>query len=786
MACTCLASGVAEAAEQPAPLGDIVVTATRRAAPLQRVPISVSAYDQKALDAKGVRSIADLARFTPGVVFDPTNNQLSIRGVISNAGAGATGIYIDDTPIQMRAIGFASDDTLPAIFDLERIEILRGPQGTLFGAGSEGGTIRYITPQPSLKHVSSYARAEVATIDHGGISYEAGAAVGAPIVTDKLGFRISAWHRRDGGWIDRVDNDTLAVTKRNANYADTTAIAAALAWAPTDWLTVTPSLRYQKREGNDTDEFWVGISDPKHGVFRNGSPDERHNPDRFILPALKIDANLGGARLISNTSWYDRREVGSYDGTVYSLSYYQQFLLPPDGLPEGAPNPNDPHGYYPLLTPTGINRELPFYLAPARVLNQQRSFTQEVRLEGGRPGDKLQWTAGLFYQNNRQLSRERISDPNIDDLFAFIFADGPYGTTVEDVLGGPLYQGKYSYISHTASREHHLAMFGQVSYELLPKLTAIAGLRYEFLRYRYANFTDGPQNGGRAETSGGDKAHPATPKVGLSYQVDRDNMVYASWSRGYRAGGATPPAPVDVCQADLDAFGISSTPSHFDPDKVSSIELGVKSTLLKRRLQLAASVYQLNWKNIQQYVLLPTCGVQYTDNVGNARVRGFELQATLRPLDGLSIDASAGYTDARFTSDGHPSGGTAIISRSGDTLGGPPWTLTLGAEYDAKLDTKTAYLRGDLRYQSANNRRLPTQDPGTVIFDPGATQPSALTEVSLRAGVRWQSLDLSLFVDNLFDVAPQLHREHMDSMTLLYTESTLQPRTIGLTLSHRY
>jgi outer membrane receptor protein involved in Fe transport len=782
-ACTCLASGIAQAAVEPTvDPGDIVVTATRRAAPLQRVPISVSAYDQKTMDAKGVRDIADLARFTPGVTYDPTNNQIAIRGVISNAGAGATGIYIDDTPIQMRSIGFASDDTLPAIFDLERVEILRGPQGTLFGAGSEGGTVRYITPQPSLTKLSTYARAELATTAHGGMSYEAGGAVGAPIIDGTLGFRLSAWHRRDGGWVDRVDNDTHVVTKKNANYADTTAIAGALTWAPVDWLSLTPSLRYQKRERNDTSEYWVGISDPKHGKFRNGSPDERHNPDRFILPALKIEAKLGFARLISNTSWYDRREVGSYDGTVYNLSYYQQFFLPPADLPEGDPNPNDPDGHYPLLNADGIDTDLPFYVAPARVLNRQRSFTQEVRLEGGRPGDKLQWTVGLFYQNNRQLSVERIADPHIDTLFGYLFGD-----TVEGVLGGPLYQGRYSYIGHTASREHHLAVFGQASYEVLPGLTAIAGLRYEALRYRFKNFNDGPQNGGRSTASGGDKARPLTPKVGLSYQINRDNMIYATWSRGYRAGGATPPVPGDVCATDLEEFGVTSTPSSFSPDKVSSFEIGAKSNLFNRRLQIAASAYQLNWHNIQQFVLLPSCGFQYTDNVGNARIRGFEIQASLRPIEGLSIDATAGYTDARFTTTGHPSGGSsAIISRRGDTLGGAPWTATFGAQYDARLGTKTAYIRGDLRYQSANRRRLAVQDPGTVIFDPGASQPSALTEVSLRAGVRWQSLDLSLFVDNLLDATPRLHREHMDSDTLLYTESTLQPRTIGVTLSHRY
>ena len=420
-----------------ADLGDIIVTATRHADRLQRVPISISAYDQKTMDAKGVRTVADLARFTPGITFNPTDNQISIRGVASNAGAGATGIYIDDTPVQMRAIGFAPDDTLPAVFDLERIEILRGPQGTLFGAGSEGGTVRYITPQPSLDHLSSYARAEIADNSHGGVSYEAGAAVGTPIVPGKLGIRLSAWHRRDGGWIDKVDNQTQQVTDHNANRGDVTVIAGALTWAPVDGLTITPSVRYQSRVQNDTDTFWVGISDPAKGVFRNGSPDQRRNPDRFILPALKIEADLGSARLISNTSWYDRRELGSYDSTIYDLSFYQHFL------PEGA---------LPLLTPTGIRTDLPFYLSRGRVLNRQRSFTQEVRLQGDTAGSRLNWTIGLFYQNNRQLSVEQIPDPDLDTLFEYLF-----GQTGEQFFGSPLYKGIDSFISHTASRDQHLA-----------------------------------------------------------------------------------------------------------------------------------------------------------------------------------------------------------------------------------------------------------------------------------------------------------------------------------------
>ena len=139
---------------------EIVVTAQRVSQIASRVPISISAYTQETMDRKGVKTIEDVARFTPGVTFDAGDNSVSIRGISSGAGAGTTGVYIDDTPIQMRALGFSADSTLPAIFDLDRVEILRGPQGTLFGAGSEGGTIRYITPQPSLTKFDVVARAE--------------------------------------------------------------------------------------------------------------------------------------------------------------------------------------------------------------------------------------------------------------------------------------------------------------------------------------------------------------------------------------------------------------------------------------------------------------------------------------------------------------------------------------------------------------------------------------------------------------------------------------------------
>src|SRR5476649_2671244 len=207
-----LADDSATAAATQGPMQEVVVTATRREEDLSKVPVSVTALTQEDMDTKGIKDITDVARFTPGIYIDNSGtNNISIRGISSSGGAGTTGIYIDDTPIQMRALAFNPDDTLPKTFDLDRVEVLRGPQGTLFGAGSEGGTVRYILTQPSLTKDSTYARGELSFTQYGEPSYEAGVAHGGPIIDGVLGFRVSVWYRKDGGWIDRVDPTTRDV-----------------------------------------------------------------------------------------------------------------------------------------------------------------------------------------------------------------------------------------------------------------------------------------------------------------------------------------------------------------------------------------------------------------------------------------------------------------------------------------------------------------------------------------------------------------------------------------------
>src|SRR5579859_5625902 len=239
------AQAVADDAESAGPvlLQEIIVTATRRPEEISKVPVNITAYTPEQMDDQGVRQIDDIARLTPDLQFTHTSgaagnnsSNISIRGVFSDVGAATTGIYIDDTPIQMRNVGYWNANAFPKIFDLERVEVLRGPQGTLFGAGAEGGAVRFITPEPGLKDQSGYVRAELADTLSGAPSYEIGGALGGPIVEDKLGFRVSAWGRTDGGWIDRVSPDTGQTVESNSNRENSIVVRGALTAKPIDAL----------------------------------------------------------------------------------------------------------------------------------------------------------------------------------------------------------------------------------------------------------------------------------------------------------------------------------------------------------------------------------------------------------------------------------------------------------------------------------------------------------------------------------------------------------------------
>ena len=764
-------------------VGEVVVTATRQSQNLSKVPESVSAFTAKKMEILDIKSMADLAKFTPGVTFDEERHDVYIRGISSTAGSGTTGVYIDDTPIQVRALGLNANNTLPAVFDLDRVEVLRGPQGTLFGAGSEGGTVRYITPQPSLTTYSATAHSEVSFTDHGSPSYETGVAAGGPIVDDQLGFRLSAWGRHDGGWINRVDYNTLNTTQSDANDVNTYVLRGALAWKPTADLMITPSIYYQNRLQNDYDQYWVSISKPSSDNFLSGTPDRMADKDHFYLPALKIEYDLPSVKFISNTAYYNRFEhVNGYSGTLYDLSYFQQ-LTSGGTDPQGnacAQCATDPS---PLLTATGPN--LPGfgnYVAHNLITNSQSNFTQEFRLQSADPNAKLNWTAGVFLAFDTQRSIEEINDPQLPALTEYL-----WGEDMITAWGQGLLPNGDDYLNDTTAHDRQIALFFDGTYAITDQLKFNVGVRYAWTHFDYHNLNTGAQDllddgGAPAIVSGSKDETPFTPKVNLTYQFTPDDMVYGTISKGYRIGGATPPLPAAACGGTF--------PTAYASDTTLNYEVGTKDRFLDRTVSIGASAYYIEWKNIQQAVYVPTCGIQYTANLGNAVSKGFDVQGEWKVTHALDLEATVGYTDAEYSTDAiqQLGSGPLVLARKGDSLDVVPLTVTLGAQYDFSVLGHDAFVRADYEFEAKRTRPIPAEDPNIDpnFYDPGLVPNPATSQVSARAGVNFARWDLALYAENLLNAHPQLDLNHQDQFTQLYEATTFRPLTIGLSANYKY
>jgi outer membrane receptor protein involved in Fe transport len=813
----------ADTSDDSQSVAEVLVTATRREESVSKVPISLSVMTQETMDVKGIKDINDVARLTPGVTVDASQtNAISIRGISSSGGSGTTGIYIDDVPIQVRDLGFNSDDALLKIFDLDRVEVLRGPQGTLFGAGSEGGTVRYITTQPSLTKSSIYAKAETSFTQGGSVSYEAGIAGGVPLIDGVLGVRESAWFRRDGGWIDRVDPNTLDVVDRNANHDETTVFRVALLWQPSEWLRVSPSVFYQNRARHDVTNYWPNLSNPDSNRFVSENPTSRGEPDKFYLPSVNVQADFGPVQLIATTAYFHRDEISGYDGTLYNLGYYQTLI-------EDSPA-------FPLLDGNGIHLPpgLENYRAPTTVTNQQRNFSQEIRFQSTDGAARLTWTVGGFFSINRQFSLEEIHDPMADQFFQQLL-----GENISDYFGGQYNADGSSYLpmgdsyfNRLVSHDRQLAGFGEVNFKLLDNLKLTAGVRVSHVTTSVQSFSDGPQNSGPRPGGSESSETPVTPKAGIEWQVDPNNMVYFTYAKGFRPGGGNATIPYDPtyadptigCTGDFINFGIPHAPESYRSDSVKSFEVGAKNNI-DNRIRLASSVYYIKWNNIQGNVVPPICQIQWTDNLGDAVSKGFDIQADFQITKGLSVDATYGYTDARYTKDAFPSGAVAgpgllPLVLKGDAIGGPngiatgfsipPWSATIGAEYKFPVLDHQAFLRVDWSYIAGDKWTHATLEgtpaslaadgtvtaavPRTSTYDPTAFPQSRQSFGSARLGANLGDWAVSVFVDNLSDSHTITNFNHQtnpydDNGALLaspaYRFITYRPRTIGITATLR-
>jgi outer membrane receptor protein involved in Fe transport len=553
-------------------LGEVVVTANRTTDTVNRVALSVSAVTQRTMDQQGVKNVQDLARTVPSVTFrrsgGEANPTVTIRGIGSALGSPTTGIYLDDVAVQKRDTNGAysgNGSPFPQLFDLERVEVLRGPQGTLYGGSAQGGAVRFITPTPSLTRYNAYARTEVSATEGGGASYEAGVAVGGPIIQDKLGFRISAWGRHTGGYLDHVSLFTGQEFAKNTNRRNASSYRLTFLWRPHEKISVTPAVYWGKEHFADTDTFSENIPQLTYasGVFTNQGTTQSgvrydfpnttftggvYGPFNWLGPAKSYtgfypnmtdkpslvqsprDNKLFVPSLtvaVDPTDWLNVKYISSY---TYDLSKgyngsglngHRNTVLPnvtnPQFVSAASITAATPNG---TPIPGGIGNTLLFIpgytqrYTEGHYYFQRNGNSQELRF--ATPADRrLSVVAGLYYSN--QHYHLRLEEPGNEEL-ASIFLRGVgeewfMGTTnvAPDGKGGPLPVGVAGGHAYRAQyfRDIEKAVFGEVNYRLTDKLKATAGIRVAEIKVDYIQLTSGSVFG----NTGGYQGTPRPPAV---------------------------------------------------------------------------------------------------------------------------------------------------------------------------------------------------------------------------------------------------------------------------------
>jgi iron complex outermembrane receptor protein len=718
-------------------LREIVVTSSQREEALGRVPISLAVWTESHLETAGVKDMQTLAALTPGVEIDEYTDlgpgiqtNIAIRGINAKDGS-TTGIYLDDTPIPTdRTSAFGR--IFPNTFDLERVEILRGPQGTLAGEGAEGGAVRFVTKQPNLTSFDGFARAEFAMTERGAPSYAVGGAAGGPVIADRLGFRLAASTERPGGFIDRVSPFTGAIVDANANSERRETVRAAFAFAAGDSIRITPAYYYSSSVVNDTPAFYTYLSDPGQGILRNGKLLQQWATERYYVPSLTIAATIPLAEIVSTTAYLDRSAEAFIDSTNISAWHW--------------PNPLGPE--YPVSYTNA---------RPGVDTLGQINVSEELRVTSADPEARLAWIAGTSYLHGHATEFQPIVGASLSD-----------GGTVN---------------GHANARRitEQWGGFAQLTFRISDRLSAIAGLRAEHARYN-SNTDLGLIAGGGGQfeqvfhTTGG--SVPIAPRFILSYQADEQSLFYSSLAKGYRMGG--PNAQVGAS---------CPSPASYGPDSVWSIELGSKMNLLDRRLRLDSSLFRAKWREQQTAISLPQCGFGYTTNAGAAISQGFDLGIQALLTDRLSTFLTVAYVDAHYSQSVFSN--NAVIVDRGDAIGAlplvpAPWTVTASTDYRFTLGSQlTINLHAQDAFHSRNPGPFTSQNRNAVTYDPTRTPDPSTNQLDLRMTTSWRRFDVAAFVNNVLDAQPILQRRNYNAFDTLYYATTFRPRTVGLVITWR-
>ncbi|MBS0253816.1 MAG: TonB-dependent receptor [Proteobacteria bacterium] len=813
---------LAQAAPAPAAEGsEIIVTAQKRSESLQNVPISIQALGTKKLDELNVASFNDYAQQLPSVTFQalggtPGTNVVYMRGVASGGDGNhsgslpSVGVYLDEQPVT--TIGGNLD---VHIYDIARIESLSGPQGTLYGASSEAGTIRIITNKPDHKGLYGRFDGELNTVHNGTLGGKLEGMINAPL-SDAVALRVVGFYQKDSGFIDNrqgcraflpettptactataggIVANNSALVKKHYNDTETAGGRAALKIDLAEHWTVTPSIMYQDTRSHGSYGYDASVGDL---AVQHFFPEYR--ADKFMQAALTVEGKLGNWDLTYAGAYLDRKDSQSSDYTDYAEAY--------DSLYSGV---GGLAGYFYYKDAAGKTLD-----PRQQVLGTDhfKKSSQELRISSPSSAP-LRLVAGLFYQYQSNDIHQDYRIANLDPALSVNGAPGTLWLTQQ----------------HRIDKDY--AAFGELSYDLAPKLTVTAGGRYfkydnsligffGFGRNPGSGFTASPYNGAGSSKTGvvqcftsdghrlydnlkagtgsttllpgsvagspctnlgvysGGSIQPVkatgtgqTYRFNMTWKPQRNLMFYGTVSRGFRPGGINRRGD----------FG------PYDPDYLTNFELGFKTTMMGGMLRLNGAIYQQNWDKFQFSYLGPNSFTVIT-NGPNARIRGFDMDATLN-LGQLTVNFAGAYTDGKILKNlCHAIDPTFACTGAGNSIDAaagtrlpvtPQWKMSGTARYTVPMDGFKVYGQLNGTYQSSAASDLRT------AFNAVTGQIAAFGQINVATGADWDKYSIELFVQNLFDERGQLSRfVECGACTRTYIVPNT-PRTIGVRIGGKF
>ena len=755
----------------------IIVTATKRDSTIQDVPFSINAQTEQDIERSGATTIEDISRNVAGLSIQnlgPGQSQVSVRGVsagqIIRDQPGVkeqVGVYLDESVISLSLFNPDLD-----LFDLNRVETLRGPQGTLFGSGSVGGTIRYITNQPRVDRTEGVVEGNLNLVDGDDIGGHIKGAVNAPL-GDHAALRVVGYYTDYGGFIDAFREG--GAIDEDVNGGHRVGGRIALLMQPTENISVTPRLVYQevRADGFNRQEVYNLYANPFNTTRPAVTFDEREQflrldegfSDDTLLVDLTASFAFSGVELTSVTSYIDRSLVVSRDASALTGSVSVDLNFPAAGV-----------------------------LLPSNLVDttELQTFTQELRLASDNDGP-FQWLVGVFYSEVDRFYTQRLPTPGYD---AFTDARFGAGTSVAVANGFPLNSPYNADLPYDIEQK---AVFGEASYDLTDRLTATAGVRYyDFKEER--SFTSGGLFSNGDNQTDTTESDGFSPRLLLSYEVSDRVTLNAQASKGFRLGGANDPLNLGLCGPN-DAATFGGFPT-YDDESIWNYEAGVKTQF--RNITFNAAAFYTDLHNLQITADAGSCSSRVVFNA-EAHTMGLEFELAAEPVEGLDLSLAGSWVEAEFDKTRLTATGDILAGiREGNRLPSVPrLQLAASAFYSTPIDDGGSELYFGVTAQHVGSRFTQPSDqennPRTFVHGlPFGGQPagSATTLnlklpdyqlVNLRLGVETQNgFDIAVYVSNLFDENPILSFDRERGGRARLGFHVGQPRTIGVTARKRF